>query len=410
MEPALNSDSVLEMTTGESMRLIQDIENLEGKRVLVRVDYNVPLNNGKVENDERIIASIETINFLKEHGAIVVLTSHLGRPEGKTDSKFSLRPTVKVLENLIKSSVQFVPDCVGEKRDKAVMSAKNGEVVLLENVRFHPEDKANDPSFAQRLTRGCDIFVNDAFSASHRAHASVVGVAGILPAYAGFTLQREVSNLGKVLENPEKPFVFISGGAKVSDKIGILKNLLSKVDVILIGGGMANTFLASQRVEIGCSLCEDDFIREAGEIIITAQSRGVRVMLPRDVVVTKAITDNAKGLEIPIEEIGELDIIVDIGEQTVAEFEREIAKAGTIFWNGPLGIAEYPNFAKATLAVGKAVARAKAYSVIGGGDTVGVIPEEYKKEYNFVSMAGGASMEFLEGKALPGIEVLEDKP
>lgn len=390
------------------MKRIQDLENLAGKKVLVRVDYNVPLKDGKVEDNERIIASLETINFLLERGAAIVLTAHLGRPKGEINLEYSLKPVVKDLEKLINKSVQFIDNCIGDKRDKAVMEAKSGDVILTENVRFYDDEERNDELFAQKLAHRCDIYINDAFSSSHRAHASVVGVSKYLPAYAGFQLQKEVDNLSRLLINAEKPFVFISGGAKVSDKLNMLGNLLDKVDTMLIGGGMANTFLCSQRVEVGCSVYEEEFVKKSQEVLMDARVKGVKVVLPKDVVITKSVADNARGVTVPVAEIGELDIIVDLGAGSVADFEREIATAKTIFWNGPLGIAEYPNFAKSTIAIGRAITRSGAFSVIGGGDTIAALPEEIKDKFNFVSMAGGASMEFLEGKSLPGIEILED--
>jgi phosphoglycerate kinase len=389
------------------MKKIQDIQNLEGKRVLLRVNYNVPMENGTVSDNERIIASLETINFLERAGAIVVLCAHMGRPEGQVNSEFSLSPVANILDKLIKKSVQFVPNCIGSDRDKAVMSAKNGDIMLLENVRFHAEEMANDSMFAQKLARGCDLYVNDAFADSHRAHASIVGVAEILDNYAGLSLQREVSNMGKLLDKPAKPFVYISGGAKISDKIQVLSNMLDRVDSLLIGGGMANTFLAAGKHEVGCSLYEEDFVTTARDIVLNARSKGVNVLLPTDVVVTKAIVDNARGRNLLLSEVDEMDIIADIGEASVAAFVREIAKAGTVFWNGPLGVAEFPPFAKATLAIGQAVAESAAYTVIGGGDTIASLPDELKSKYDFVSMAGGASMEFLEGKELPGLVALD---
>jgi len=389
------------------MKKIQDITDLVGKRVLVRVDYNVPLSDGKVTDNERILASLETINYLTRAGASVILCSHLGRPNGEVVSEYSLAPVAKELERLNKKIVQFASDCIGPERDNAVMEANNGDVVLLENLRFHAEEEANDSMFAQKLARGCDLYINDAFSASHREHASIVAVAEILDAYAGFSLEREVHSLGKLLDKPAKPFVFISGGAKVSDKLNVLANLEDKVDTILVGGGMANTFLAAGRHEVGCSLYEEEFVKAASDAMLSARSKGVRVILPTDVVVTKAIIENARGNNVTLAEVDEMDIIADIGVETVVAFEKEIAKAGTIFWNGPLGVAEFPAFAKATLAIGKAVAESSAYTVIGGGDTIAAIPSKIKEKYDFVSMAGGASMEFLEGKSLPGLEVLE---
>ena len=388
------------------MKKIQDITDLAGKRVLVRVDYNVPIIDGKVSDNERIVSSLETVNYLVDKGAIVVLCSHLGRPDGKGVPEFSLLPVTKELESLNKKVIQFISDCVGSDRDNALSKAKSGDIILLENLRFHTEEEANDSLFAQKLARGCDFYINDAFSASHRAHASIVGVSDYLPAYAGFGLQKEVEALSKLLEGNEKPFVFISGGAKISDKIQVLSNLVEKVDVMLIGGGMANTFLAAGKHEVGCSLYEEDFVRPAAEIMLNARSKGVQVVLPTDVVVTKAIVENARGRQVLLNEVDDMDIIADIGENTISLFEKEIAKAKTIFWNGPLGVAEFPAFAKSTLAIGRAVAKSEAFTVIGGGDTIAAIPDEIKKQYDFVSMAGGASMEYLEGKSLPGLKVL----
>lgn len=389
-----------------NMKKIQDIKDLRGKRVLVRVDYNVPMNDGEIADNERIVASLETINYLVGKEAIVILCSHMGRPEGDNKPEFSLDQVAEELQKLIKKSVQFINDSVGPERDNALATAKSGDIFLLENLRFHAEEEANDSLFAQRLARGCDLYINDAFSASHRAHASVVGVTEFLDSYAGFSLQKEVDSLGKLVHNPAKPFVYISGGAKVSDKIKVLTNMIEKVDTLLIGGGMANTFLASQKHEVGCSLYEEEFVNSAREIVLSARSRGVNIVLPTDVVVTKAIVDNARGRQVSLAEVDEMDIIADLGDDTISLFEREIAKAGTVFWNGPLGIAEFPSFAKATLAVGRAVAESDAYTVIGGGDTIAALPDAIKSKYDFVSMAGGASMEFLEGKELPGLKVL----
>lgn len=389
------------------MKQIQDITDLLGKRVLVRVDYNVPTKDGVVVDDERIVASLETVNYLVEKGAIAILCSHMGKPGGQVVPELSLAVVVKELETLNKKSVQFVSDCIGQERDNAVSKAKDGDIILLENLRFHPEEEANDSLFAQKLARGCDYYINDAFSESHRAFASMVGMTQYLDSYAGFLLQREVESLGKLLDNPKKPFVFISGGAKISDKIQVLSNLVERVDTILIGGGMANTFLASQKHEVGCSLYEEDYVKSARDIMLNARSKGVKIVLPVDVVVTKAIVENAKGRSVSLDEVDEMDIIADIGEETVVLFEKEIATAGTIFWNGPMGVAEFSAFAKATTAIGKAVAESTAYTVIGGGDTIAVIPNATKNKYDFVSMAGGASMEFLSGKELPGLKVLE---
>lgn len=391
------------------MKRIQDIKDLEGKKVLVRVDYNEPITNGVVTNTERIEASFDTINYLVSKGASVILISHLGRPDGKVNKKYSLKPVADYLERVNKNFVQFVPECVGKKREKAVNNLLPGEVILLENVRFYPGEETNDSIFSQALASGCDYFVNDAFSASHRSHASIVGVATYLPSFAGFALQEEVDNLTEILKNPQRPFVFIGGGAKISDKIPVIKNLLKKVDIMLIGGGMANTFLCSNNLEIGCSLSEKGCLPVAKAIIDEAESHGVVVMLPEDAIVTAKIETNAKTREIDIEDVEPTEIITDLGSNTIESYKEVIRDAGTIFWNGPLGIAEYPEFARATLEIGEAVAKAEAFSLIGGGDTIAALPAKLKEKFDFVSMAGGASMEFLEGKALPGIEALREK-
>lgn len=390
------------------MRRVQDIKDLEGKKVLVRVDYNVPVKDGKVTNTGRIEASLDTINYLVSKSASVVLISHLGRPEGKVNNEFSLKPVAEVLEKMNKNFVQFIPDCIGEKKEKALKSLMPGEIILLENLRFYEQEEANEKEFARALAEGFDYFVNDAFSAAHRAHASIVGVTEYLPGYAGFAFQEEVDNLTEILKKPQRPFVFIGGGAKISDKLPILKNLMSKVDIMLIGGGMANTFLCAQEMEIGCSLSEKDCIPDAKEIIAEADKKGVAFLLPEDAVVTKKVEVNPKAEEKDIEDIEAEEIIADLGVNTIEEFNNVLKEAGTVFWNGPLGIAEIPEFANATLEIGRAVADSDAFSVIGGGDTIATLPHELKERFDFVSMAGGASMEFLEGKILPGIKALED--
>lgn len=389
------------------MRKIQDVKDLEGKKVLVRVDYNVPISDGKITDSERIEGSLDTINYLVSKGASVVLLSHLGRPKGKKDTKYSLEIVVPVLEKLTKKIVHFVPDCVGDIRDEAVQKMMPGNIVLLENVRFYPEEEENDKKFSKELAKDMDLYVDDAFSAAHRAHASIVGVTEYLPSYAGLALQEEVYGLSKILKNPQRPFVFVGGGAKISDKLPILENLMKKVDVMLIGGGMANTFLAANGDEIGKSLTEKDCLENAKEIIAKAEKSGVALMLPEDVVVTKKIEDKPKHEEKDIEEVEIDEIIADIGENTVLEYKEIISQAGTIFWNGTLGINEIPEFNMATLEIGKAIANAKGFSVIGGGDTIASLPEKLKEKFDFVSLAGGASLEFMEGKELPGLTVLK---
>lgn len=389
-----------------AMKRIQDLKDLDGKKVLVRVNYNVPLKDGKVVDDERIRASLDTIDYLLSKNASIILIAHLGRPKGQENPEFSLKPVARVLEKLIKKSVQFEPNCIGSDRDGALRALMPGEVILLENVRFHAEEEVNDKTFAKDLAKDCDIYVNDAFPDSHRAHASIVAVTEFLPAYAGFALQEEVDNLTEILKKPRRPFVFVGGGAKISDKLPILNNLMNKVDVMLIGGGMANTFLCAQGMEIGCSLSEKDSLNEAREIIEVADKKGVALMLPEDAVVTKKIEDKPKIEEKDVEDIEQNDIIADIGSNTILEYKEIIEGAGTIFWNGPLGISEHPEFDNGTLEIGKVVAEAKGFSVIGGGDTIASLPQKLKERFDFVSMAGGASMEFLEGKELPGLKVL----
>jgi phosphoglycerate kinase len=390
------------------VKRIQDAD-VKGKKVLVRVDYNVPLKDGKVADDERIVASLETIEFLLKNGAAVILCSHLGRPEGKVAPEFSLKPIAGVLKNLSKKSVQFVPDCVRNERNEAIRVLNPKEILLLENLRFLPEEETNDDYFAKSLVEEIDLYVNDAFSASHRAHASIVGIAKLVPAYAGMQLQKEVDNLSKLLENPERPFAFISGGAKISDKIGVLENLLDKIDIMMIGGGMANTFLCARGFEIGCSFSEKDQITKANEIVNEADKKGVAVFLPEDAVVTKGskFNEKSKAEEKDIEDVQDNEAIADIGSNTVKDFTDIIKDAKTIFWNGPVGVAEYDQFASGTKDIAKAVAEAKAFTVIGGGDTIAAIDPKLKDKFSFVSMAGGASMEFLEGKSLPGLEVLK---
>jgi phosphoglycerate kinase len=319
----------------------------------------------------------------------------------------SLAPVAGVLGKLIKKSVQFIPDCIGEERNNAIRVLKAGDVVLLENLRFHAEEELNDDEFAKALSEGCDLYVDDAFSNCHRAHASMVAVAKYLPAYAGFSVQEEVDSLSKLFKEPKHPFIFISGGAKISDKIKILDNLIEKVDMILFGGAMANTFLCSQGLEIGCSLAEKENIGMANDILKKAEEKGVAVMLPEDVVVTKKLKENPKFTEKDIEDVESDDIIADIGSGTIKTYKELIEDAGMIFWNGTLGINEYPEFDRGSIEIGQTVAKSAAFSVIGGGDTVSALPEKEKEKFDFVSMAGGATMEFLEGKELPGLTVLK---
>lgn len=377
----------------------------QNKKILVRVDYNVPVQGRKVMDTERIEASLDTINWLTSKGGVVVLCSHFGRPEGKRNRKYSLKVVVPTLKKLLGKKITFVSDCIGEKRDKVIAKAKPGEVILLENVRYYPGEEAGDAEFAGKLAAGMDLYVNEAFSASHRAHASVVAVTKILPSYAGYSLQREVENLKKVLVKPKKPFVMVSGGAKISDKIDFLKALTKKIDVLILGGGMANTFLAAEGYEVGKSLYEPDFIDSAEEIKREAEENGVEFILPDDVVVAKKINGFARAKNKSIEEVEKSDYIVDVGPKSVAKFSEPLKFAGTVFWNGPVGIAEYKNFAGGTIGVAKIVSDSKSVSVIGGGDTVSAV-KNLNLKFDFISTGGGATLEYLAKGNLPGIEAL----
>lgn len=377
----------------------------QNKKILVRVDYNVPIQGRKVMDTERIEASLDTINWLTSKGGVVVLCSHFGRPEGKRNRKYSLKVVVPTLKKLLGKKITFVSDCIGEKRDKVIAKAKPGEVILLENVRYYPGEEAGDAEFAGKLAAGMDLYVNEAFSASHRAHASVVAVTKILPSYAGYSLQREVENLKKVLVKPKKPFVMVSGGAKISDKIDFLKALTKKIDVLILGGGMANTFLAAEGYEVGKSLYEPDFIDSAEEIKREAEENGVEFILPDDVVVAKKINGFARAKNKSIEEVEKSDYIVDVGPKSVAKFSEPLKFAGTVFWNGPVGIAEYKNFAGGTIGVAKIVSDSKSVSVIGGGDTVSAV-KNLNLKFDFISTGGGATLEYLAKGNLPGIEAL----
>jgi phosphoglycerate kinase len=372
----------------------------------MRVDFNVPMRGEKVASDERIRVSVPTIKLLIKNGAAVILCSHLGRPDGKKDPKFSLKVVLPDLGKALSQKITFVPDCVGAARDKAVSAAHPGDVLMLENVRFYAGEEQNDPKFAEKLAAGCDVFVNDAFSASHRPHASVVGVAKILPACAGLSVQDEVKHLSVLLSGTKKPYVAIQGGAKISDKIDVLKSLIPRVDVLLIGGAMANTFLAAEGYEVGKSLYEEDYISSAEDIVRMCEEHGVELMLPDDVVVAKSISDAAAAKVKSIDEIEKSDMIVDIGPKTVAKYAEPIKFAATVFWNGPVGVAEYQKFAGGTIGIAKIVAASKSHSIVGGGDTASLIAGLNLK-FEFVSLAGGATLEYVSGRKLPGLEVLE---
>jgi len=387
-------------------KTVRDVE-VEGKRVLVRVDFNVPLARGKAADDTRIRAALPTINYLLQHRAKVILMSHLGRPKGKVVDELRLDPVAERLSELLGRPVRKLDDCVGPKVEAAVAEMQPGDVILLENTRFHPQEKANDPAFARQLASLADVFVNDAFGAAHRAHASVVGVAEHLPAVAGFLMEKEIAFLGQALTAPEHPFVAILGGAKISSKIGVIDSLLDKVDSLLIGGGMANTFLKAQGHEIGQSLVEDDSLDVARETLARA---GERLVLPVDVVVADRFDAAADSKVVPVDQSPEDWLILDIGPETVKLFERELASAKTVVWNGPLGVFEFPRFAEGTFAIARFLADLEATTIIGGGDVVAAVRQAgMAGRIAHVSTGGGASLEFLEGKPLPGIAALEDK-
>ncbi|ABB15471.1 phosphoglycerate kinase [Carboxydothermus hydrogenoformans] len=389
---------------------IRDVE-VKGKKVFVRVDFNVPLNeNREITDDTRIRAALPTLQYLREQGAKLIVASHLGRPKGQFNEKYSLKPVAKRLAELLGIEVKMAPDVVGPEVEKMAGELRPGEVLLLENVRFYPEEEKNDPEFARKLARLAEIFVSDAFGAAHRAHASTAGIASYLPAVAGFLMEKEINFLSRALNNPERPFVAIIGGAKVSDKIGVIENLLGKVDVLLIGGGMANTFLKAMGYETGKSLVEEDKVNLAGELMNKAKEVGVKLLLPSDVVVAPRIEAGVPSKIVAVDSIPAEEMALDIGEKTAKHFREEILKAKTVVWNGPMGVFEVEPFDRGTVAVAEAVAESGALSVVGGGDSVAAVEKAgVADKITHISTGGGASLEFLEGKKLPGVEVLNDK-
>lgn len=389
-----------------SKKTIRDIE-VKGKKVLVRVDFNVPMKDGVITDDTRITAALPTIKYLMEHGAAVILCSHLGRPKGGPDPKFSLAPVAEYLGKLLGKKVSFASDCVGAPAEAAAKSLKFGEVLVLENTRFHPEEEANDLTFAKKLASLADLYVNDAFGTAHRAHASTEGVTHFLPGVAGFLMEKEIQYLGQAIADPKKPFVAILGGAKVSDKIGVIKNLLKKADEILIGGGMANTFFKAQGIPMADSLVEDDALETAKELLKTG---GKKLHLPVDVVLGDKFDAEAQKKTMKLGPVPDGWRVLDIGPETVANFDKIIAKAGTVVWNGPMGVFEFPKFAKGSFEIAKAVANSKAVTIIGGGDSVAAIQQSgLADKITHISTGGGASLEMLEGLELPGVAALQDK-
>ena len=389
---------------------IKDV-NVAGKRVLVRVDFNVPLNDKQEITDEtRIIAALPTIQYLLDNKAKVILCSHLGRPKGEFKPEFSLKPVAARLNALVSAKVTLAEDVIGESADKLVADMKDGEIVMLENVRFHKEETKNVPEFAKKLASYADLFVNDAFGAAHRAHASTVGVADYIPAVCGFLIEKELLVLGGALENPDRPFVAILGGAKISDKINVIANLFEKADSLIIGGGMANTFLAAQGFDMGKSLVDQDNISTAADLLATAKKKGIKILLPSDAVVAKELSADAAAEIKPIENIPADKMMLDIGAATCMVFASEIQYAKTVIWNGPMGVAEIPQFAQGTKAIAEAMAKVDATTIIGGGDSAAAVKKlGYADKMSHISTGGGASLEYLEGKVLPGIAALNDK-
>lgn len=391
-------------------KTVKDID-LKGNRVLSRVDFNVPLKQGKITDDTRIRESLPTIRYiLEQKGARLVLMSHLGRPKGGPSPEFSLKPVAERLGELLGRKVIMAGDCVGEEVERQSKALEEGQVLLLENVRFHKEEEANDAEFAKKLARLGDVYVNDAFGSAHRAHASTEGVAHHLPAVAGFLMEKEIRFLGGVLENPKKPFVAIIGGAKVSSKIAVLESLLPKVSSFIIGGGMAFTFLKAQGHPVGKSLVEDDLLDTARSLLAKARQQGVAVHLPVDHVVAAAFDEKAAAEAAGTVDVPEGKMAMDIGPKSLAEFAQVIRGAQTVVWNGPLGVFEFPQFAKGTLEIAKVVAQCKGTTVVGGGDSVAAVQQfGLADKLSHVSTGGGASLEFLEGKQLPGIVALQNR-
>ena len=390
-------------------KTVRDID-LKNKKVLVRVDFNVPLKDGRITDDTRITAALPTLTYiLDQKGASLILMSHLGRPK-KPDKENSLAPVAERLGQLLGRTVTLAPDCVGPAAEAVVKAMKPGDVVLLENVRFHPEEEKNDPQFARALASLGDVYVNDAFGTAHRAHASTEGIARILPGVAGFLMEKEIRFLGGVFENPAKPFVAVIGGAKLSTKIPVLESLLLQVSTMIIGGGMAYTFLKVQGIAVGKSLVEEDFISTASAFLARAKEAKVEILLPVDHVVASEFAETAKPQPVDGAAVPEGMVAMDIGPKTVSAFRDRILKAKTVLWNGPMGVFEFASFAAGTLEIAKAVAGCKGITVVGGGDSVAAVNKfGLAGKITHVSTGGGASLELLEGKQLPGVVALQDK-
>ncbi len=392
-------------------KTIRDLD-VAGKRILIRVDFNVPLDmeTGDISDDSRIRAVLPTMKYLVEHKAKIIVCSHLGRPDGKIVEGLRMAPIALRLSQLMNRPVSTTSDCIGPDIEKAVDNLKPGDILFLENLRFHSEEEANDSSFALAMAKLADVYVDDAFGTAHRAHASTVGVAKYLPAVAGFLMEKELQALGSLLNSPEHPFAALLGGAKVSDKIGLIQNILGKVDLLLIGGGMAATFLKAQGYEVGLSLIETDRQNMAQELMETAGRNGRALFLPVDLVVASSISSEAKGEVVPVNNIPVNKSIVDIGPQTVTLFSEKIRQCKTIFWNGPMGVYEIEQFSAGTKAIAELLASLKATTIVGGGSTAEIVEEmKLANKMTHVSTGGGASLKFLEGRTLPGVAVLLDK-
>jgi phosphoglycerate kinase len=387
-------------------KLVSDID-VKGKKVLVRVDFNVPIKDGKVEDDTRIQAALPTIRYLLDHGAAVLLCSHLGRPKDGPDPKYTMRPTAVHLSKLLGKPVAFSEECVGPIAEAAAKALKPGEVLVLENTRFYPGETKNNPEMSKQLASLADVYVNDAFGSAHRAHASTEGVAHLLPGVAGFLMEKEIKYLGQAIADPKRPFVAILGGAKISDKIGVIRNLLEKADLVLIGGGMANTFFKAQGYRVGDSLVDDEALETARELL---KDGSTHLRLPVDVVIADKFEEAAEHKVVEMGNIPDSWRILDIGPQTVTAFAKALHGAGTVVWNGPMGVFEFPNFARGTFGVAKAVAASGAVSIVGGGDSVSAINQSgLSDKITHISTGGGASLEMLEGLVLPGVAALQDK-
>ena len=392
-------------------KTVKDID-VNGKKVLVRCDFNVPIDSetGKITDNRRIRAALPTIQYLLDHNAKVILCSHLGRPKGEFNLKYSLKPVAEELSKLLNKDVKLAKDVIGESAKELTSNMKEGDIVLLENVRFHKEEEQNDPEYSKALASMAEIYVNDAFGTAHRAHSSTTGVADYLPAVSGFLIEKELEFLGGALENPKHPFVAILGGAKASDKIGVIENLLDKVDTLIIGGGMAYTFYKAQGHHIGTSICEEDKLDLAKSILEKAQKKGVKLLLPVDNHVSSEYSNNGEEKMVDSTEIPDGFMGLDIGPKTIEKFEEAVKDAKTVVWNGPLGVCEFDKFATGTKAVATMLSKLDAITIIGGGDSAAAIEKlGLADKMTHISTGGGASLEFLEGKTLPGIACLQDK-